>query len=159
MTRTITFSDVEQQQDGHHADPELISQEGTDEYIRLDVEYSADIKVGEKEFRAVWQNGGFYDGDYSCPSNRLELSDGGGTDDVIIDIDNVLDDDELHSAENAKRINDEYDTDFSVAEIVEIHTWLRDERPNFGEHHSEDVDDYVITKDDETGEVTVELKG
>lgn len=153
MTRTITFKKVEQVMN-REGSPRLISGTRLSDYVLNPVAYSSEITVGDVTFFAEWCAEGYYDNDFSTPSNELCLADE-GTSGLIWDIERCFFSCKIESLDNARAlINDWNDSDLTTGEMVKIKKWLKDECPVFEHNHSDKPDDYFITRCNETGEVT-----
>lgn len=114
-----------------------------EDYMLHNVDIYNNIEINEKKYSAVYQTGCSYKrNDCNCPSPKLELSLDGGTDLLLFDISNDIDDDE---------IIDEF-PDMTKQEINKIRDFLKENLKNAKEYmpdFSNDPDDY--TENDRNG--------
>jgi hypothetical protein len=126
----------------------------TGKYVYHSVEAFNYIKIDNKEFVAIYQNGNC-DLYLDCPSNTLELSEEASTDELLILI-NELDESDfekhkefvLETLEKAKNLCDSID---SVEKLYEVFVALRDNRPKLSdfldlEKYTDDVNDYEFNE-------------
>ena len=134
-------------------------------YVLHSMTVCSTIDIENETFDAIYQNGLLYEhNDYSCPSNRLQLSDDAGAHPLLMLIDELCAEDFdlserrewlVSLLESVRDIHADID---SLAKLRTVYDALKDSTPRIGdfidlEKYTDDLNDYDC--DEMTGLLTL----
>ena len=114
---TIISSDIES--------VELKTSNNYQDYFFVNCDVEIEVSIAGDTHQAVLQTGhSYYLGDYSLPSNCLDVYDD-SINDVLVELDNYSET-ELDDSSNIEQINDVCDTEYTMKELQDAHAELRE---------------------------------
>jgi hypothetical protein len=138
--------------DSNRYDSEKVGNHTYGRYVFHSMDVYNIIKIENLELQAIYQNGiSYYHEDDDCPSNELELSELGGSDKVLVKINEITETD----FDNKKWINEILEEVKELCPVIdsldklkEVYKVLKDNQPRISDY----VDDSEIDIDEDEDE-------